>query len=141
MSRTSREIESREHETMDEYDMDYANPLSLPYGIAKEGFSYAWVNTNIKGVHNLRVEEMTRKRWVTVPADRNINVSLDPLGRNPLSTQFNTYKDLILMERPDHYSKRETQYQNHKTENQIKSLRGVGDDHGRSAPSHSINSF
>ena len=141
MSRSTREVETRAHEAIEEYDMNYADPFSLPPGVAKEGFSYAWVNTDIRGQPTKKVEEMTRKLWTIVPADRSPYKNFDPLDRNPLSSIGITYKDVILMERPERYTKMETDRLNHKTANQINSLRGVVNDHTSSAPSRHINSF
>jgi hypothetical protein len=141
MSRSTREVESRAHEAIEEYDMNYADPFSLPPGVAKEGFSYAWVNTDIRGQATKKVEEMTRKLWTIVPADRSPYKNFDPLDRNPLSSKGITYKDVILMERPERYKKMETDRLNHKTKTQLSSLTGVNNDHSGVMQSRPINSF
>ncbi len=142
MTRNNREAELRVHEMRDEYNMDYVSPLALPPGVAKEGYSYRYVCTGIKGAENFRVEEMAAKGWTLVPADRAPKFDLDPLDRNPLSKKYICYKDVILMERPDVFCKKSTAAFNEMNANKIKSLRGVSNDIGSFArPLNSINSF
>jgi len=142
MTRSTRDSEKRIHEKREEYNMDFLSPLDLPPGVAKEGYSYHFVNTAIKGDNTFRVEEMAAKGWTPVPADRSSRAVLDPLDRNPLSKKYISYKDVILMERPEIYSKKETAAFNHLNNNKIRSLRGVSNDigsFGRQATS--INRF
>jgi len=142
MSRTTRESTTRPHEMRDEYNMDYISPLALPPGIAKEGYSYRWVNTGIKGEANFRVEECAAKGWTLIPVDRMPGASFDPLERNAISRKYISYKDVILMERPDIYCKKSAMAFNEMNNNKIKSLRGVSNDIGSFAqPLNSINSF
>jgi len=142
MTRSTRENETRIHEIRESYDMDYISPLSIPPGVKKEGYSYAFVRKEIKGQDDFRVEEMAAKGWTPVPADRAPNYSFDPLDRNPLSKKYICYKDVLLMERPDIFSKKETERFNEHNANKIKSLRGVSNDIGSFArPLNSINSF
>ena len=142
MSRTTRDSETRIQEVREEYNMDYISPFTLPSGVKKDGYSYRWVNTGIKGEANFRVEEMAAKGWILVPADRAPGYSFDPLERNTLSRKYISYKDVILMERPDIYCKKATQAFNELNANKIKSLRGVSNDLGGfSSPLTSINSF
>lgn len=143
MTRNTRDSETRIHEMRDEYNMGYVSPLSLPPGVAKESYSYRWVNTGIKGGESFRVEEMAAKGWTLVPADRYpSSYTFDPLERNSLSKRFITYKDLILMERPEIYSKQEITKFNELNANKIKSLRGVTNDLSSfTKPLNSINSF
>lgn len=140
MSRSTRDSEARIHEERPEYSMDYLSPLDVPFGVKKEGYSYRWVNTGIKNEPNFRVEEMAAKGWTLVPNDRAPGRSFDPLGRNPLSNKYIAYKDVILMERPDIYCKRDTEAFNYKNANTIKSLRGVTMGNGNGTVA-SINSF
>ena len=141
-NRSTRDSETREHEMLESYNMDYLSPLSIPEGVKKEGYSYAWVRKEVRGQDDFRVEEMAAKGWTPVPADRAPSFSFDPLDRNPLSKRFFTHKDLILMERPEIFSKKETAAFNALNANKLKSLRGVSDDMGSFAsPIRSINSF
>lgn len=140
MSRSTRDSETRIHEERPEYSMEYMSPLSIPFGVQKEGYTCRWVNTGIKGEANFRVEEMAAKGWTLVPADRAPGRTFDPLGRNPLSNKYIAYKDVILMERPDVYTKRETEAFNYLNSNKIKSLRGVTMGNGNNTVA-SINSF
>lgn len=142
MTRKDREVEMRTHEMREVYDSEYTSPLSIPPGVKKDGYSYRWVNTGIKGAENHRVEEMASKGWTIVPAERAPGFCFDPLGRNPMYKQFICYKDVILMERPEVYCKQATDAFNKYNDNRIKSLRGVSNDIGSfSRPLNSINSF
>jgi len=142
MTRTNREMETRIHEERESYNMDYISPLSIPDGVKKDGYSYAFVRKDIRGQDDFRVEEMAAKGWTLVPAERAKGITFDPLERNPLSKKYICYKDVILMERPEIYSKQETARFNKLNADKLKSLRGVSNDIGsfsRSLPS--INSF
>jgi hypothetical protein len=141
-NRSSRDSETREHEMLESYNMGYMSPLTLPPGVAKEGFDYYWAPKGIKGTENYEVERLAAKGWTLVPVSRAPNYSFDPLKRNPLSTEYICYKDVILMERPERFSKQETAAFNALNANKLKSLRGVSDDLGSFAsPIRSINSF
>lgn len=141
-TRSSRESETRPNEMLDEYNMDYVSPLSLPPGVAKEGYSYYWASKGVRGEEDFEVERLAAKGWTLVPVDRAPAYSFDPLKRNPLSAEYICYKDVILMERPEVFSKRETAAFNELNANKIKSLRGVSNDIGSFArPLNSINSF
>lgn len=139
----TRESELRSHEMRDEYDMDYVSPLRVPEGVKKDGFSYRWVNTGIKGEENYRIDEMASKGWALVPVDRGLGITFDPLGRNPLSKQYICYKDVVLMERPSIYSEREKSRLDKINRDKIKSLRGVTNDVGNMShtTTTSIDSF
>lgn len=142
MTRSTREAENRAHDTRPEYDTDYTGPLTIPPGVKKDGYSYRFVNTGIKGAESYRVEEMAAKGWTLVPADRAPGFCFDPLNRNPTYKQYICYKDVILMERPEIYCKQSTETFNRFNDNRIKSLRGVSNDVGSFAkPLNSINSF
>jgi len=142
MTRNNREVETRAHEMREVYDTEYTSPLAIPPGVKKDGYSYRWVNTGIKGVENHRVEEMAAKGWTIVPADRAPGFCFDPLERNPMYKKFICYKDVILMERPEIHCKQATEAFNRFNDNRIKSLRGVSNDIGSfSKPLNSINSF
>lgn len=140
--RSSRDAETRINEMLESYDMAYVSPLDIPHSVKKEGHSYAWVRKDVRGEADSRVEEMASKGWAPVPADRAPSFALDPLDRNPLSKKFFCYKDLLLMERPEVFSKRETAAFNKLNEDKLKSLRGVSNDIGSFVnPIKSINSF
>lgn len=139
----TRESELRSHEMRDDYDMDYVSPLRVPEGVKKDGYSYRWVNTGIKGEENYRIDEMASKGWVLVPVDRSPGITFDPLGRNPLSKQYICYKDVVLMERPSFYSDRDRARLDKINRDKIKSLRGVTNDVGNMShtTTTSIDSF
>ena len=143
MQRSNRESEKRANAMREEYNMEYVSPLALPPGVAKDGYSYRFVNTGIKGETNYRVEEMASKGWTLVPVDRAPSgYCLDPLGRNSLSQKCISYKDVVLMERPDIFCKKAKEAFNQMNENKIKDLRGVSNDIGSfTKPLNSINSF
>jgi hypothetical protein len=141
-TRSTRESETRANEIMESYNINQTSALDVPTSVKKEGYSYAWVRSNLRGEMDGRVEEMAAKGWELVSADRAKNAALDPLDRNPLAKKFYCYKDLILMERPEEFSRRETEALNRFNENKIRSLRGVSNDIGSFAsPTKSINSF
>lgn len=141
-TRSTREAENRANEMMETYSMNYVSGLEIPASMKKEGYNYAWVRSNLRGEMDGRVEEMAAKGWELVPADRAKNAALDPLDRNPMAKKFYCKKDLILMERPEEFSRRETEVLNRLNENKIRSLRGVSNDIGSFAsPIKSINSF
>lgn len=141
-TRSTREAETRANEMLESYNMNQSSALDVPARIKKDGYSYAWVRKDLRGEMDGRVEEMAAKGWALVPADRAGTTSLDPLERNPLAKKYYCYKDLILMERPEEFSRRETEELNRFNENKIRSLRGVSNDIGSfGAPIKSINSF
>lgn len=138
---STRESELRTNEMRANYDMDYVSPLRIPDSIKKDGFTYRWVNTGIKGEENYRMDEMASKGWVLVKVDRNPGLTFDPLGRNPLSKEYICYKDVVLMERPTHFSDREKNQLHSINKNKINSLRGVSNDMGGFGKTTSIDSF
>jgi hypothetical protein len=141
-NRSTREEETRNDEMLPTYNMGYVNPLSLPPGVQKEGFSYYWAPKGIRGEENYEVERLAAQGWTLVPVSRAPSYSFDPLKRNPLSAEYICYKDVILMERPKIFSEKETAAFNELNANKIKSLRGVSNDLGSFAsPIRSINSF
>lgn len=141
-TRSTREAESRTNEMMETYSMNYKSKLDIPTSIKKDGYNYVWVRSNLRGQMDGRVEEMAAKGWELVAADRAKNASLDPLDRNPIAKKWHCKGDLILMERPEEFSRRETEALRRLNENKIKSLRGVSNDIGSfAAPIRSINSF
>lgn len=141
-TRSTREAELREHDKRLEYNMGYVSPLALPPGVAREDYDYYWVAKDIRGEPCYEVERLAAQGWEIVPVDRAPGHSVDPLKRNPLSTQYFCYKDVILMERPLIFSQRQTADFNRKNSNILSSLRGVSDDFNSFAsPVRSINSF
>lgn len=141
-SRTSREAEKRSHETLETYDLDYTNPLFIPAAVKKEGYVYHWARKDIRGESDYRIEVLSSQGWTPVPMDRINNAFADPLERNPMSTKFSVFKDVLLMERPEIYSKKAAEQFNELNANKLKSLRGVSNDiSGFAKPLNSINSF
>ena len=130
MARITREAETRTNDMREIYDTDYTSPLSIPPGVKKDGYAYRWVNTGIKGAESYRVEEMAARGWSIVPADRAPGFTFDPLDRNPMYKKFICYKDVVLMERPQVYSDKETERLHRLNDSKIKSLRGVSNDMG-----------
>jgi hypothetical protein len=142
MARITREIETRAHEMRDTYDMDYISPLTIPHGVKKDGYSYRWVNTDIKGAETYQVETRGAQGWTLVPADRAPSYCFDPLNRNPTFKDYIRHKDVVLMECPDEIVKRSTEALHRFNDQRIKSLKGVSNDIGSfSKPLNSINSF
>jgi len=142
MTRTTREEEGRINETHDQYSMEYVSPLALPPGVARDGYSYRAVNTNIKGEPNYRVESLATQGWELVPASRCKKRNSDPLGRNAAHKEYLAYKDVIFMEIPTHIFKARENAFHQKTTQVVKKLHGVSNDIGSfSKPLNSINSF
>jgi hypothetical protein len=128
MTRINRETETRAHEMRDVQYMEYVNPLSVPYGVAKEGYVYHWARRDVKGQPDYRVETLAQKGWTLVPADRAVHKTHDPLGRDPLAAKWICYKDNILMERPAEMSKREKAMQEQRSIEKMRMIRGVQND-------------
>jgi hypothetical protein len=141
MTRTPRNVETRINEMREIYDMEYVSPLSLPPGVAKDGYSYHWATREVRGDPVYRVEELAQKGWTLVPAERANGWIGDPLGRNPLSQKYICYKDTILMERPEIYSKNEIDSLNRRNAKIVNSLDGVSNDFGSFTPINTIRSF
>jgi len=141
-TRTTREAETRDHEMLETYDLEYANPLTLPPGVAREGYVYHWARKDIRGESDYRIEELCRLGWEPVPIERMKKAFADPFGRDPLAQKFPVFKDVLLMERPKILSDRQKAKFNEHNANKLKSLRGVSNDLGSFAsPINSINSF
>jgi hypothetical protein len=143
MNRINREREIRASALSNTYEMEFTNPLSLPPGVAKDGFVYHWGRMSVKGKDDYRLEELLKEGWSVVPAERAESyVNLDPLNRNPLGKQFICQKDVILLEKEAKLVNERTRLFNEGNANKIKSLRGVSNDIGSFArPLNSINSF
>lgn len=143
MSRISRESETRANETRPIYDMEFANPLSLPPGVERDGYVCHWGRISVQGKDDFRLEELLQQGWTLVPAERAKSyVNLDPLNRNPIGNQFICKKDVILLEKEAKLVHERTRQFNEANANKIKSLRGVSNDLGSFArPLNSINSF
>lgn len=143
MTRVNRIEESRDHDLRETYSTDYISPLSLPPGVAKEGYSYHWGRKDVKGQDDFRLEELIAQGWTPVPAERSTTPYLgDPLGRNPLAQQFICKKDLLLLERPEIHSKRQQEEFYRKCNSRLTSLRGVSNDLGGFGRKNTIiNSF
>jgi hypothetical protein len=140
--RTSRESETRNHEMLDIYDIDYANPLSIPPEARREGYDFHWTRASNGGDMDYRVQELLNNYWTPVPPERLGKANLDVFDTNPLSKKVQSYKDVILLERPSEYSKRQHKKLAEFNDNRIKSLRGVSNDMGAFTQTHhAINSF
>lgn len=125
--KSTRESEQRVHEMIEEYNMDHRSQLDVPKGVRKEGYDYYWAATNIRGQDVYDVERLAAKKWTIVTADRAPNYAHDPLKRNPYSGKYIATKDLVLMERPEKYSKMERDAFHRMADDRVKSLRGVRD--------------
>ncbi len=143
MSRSTREAETRAHEKRTTYSMEYTSPLSLPPGVAREGYVYHWGRLSVKGKEDYRLEELLKDGWSVVPAERaDSHINLDPLDRNPYGKKYICEKDVILLEQEESLVKERTTRFNEHNANKIKSLRGVSNDIGSFArPLANINSF
>lgn len=144
--KSTRESEARAHEMVEEYNMEYTSPLTIPHGVKKEDHEYYWATTNIRGQPVYEVERLCAKKWDLVPKDRAPNYAHDPLQRNPYCGQYIATKDGILMERHKRYSEMERAAFHHMNTTKIKSLRGVRDSFGNASSdgaftSNRINSF
>ncbi len=143
----NRENEARIHEELDDYSMDYMSPLDVPHGVKRQGYSYHWATTSVRGENVNEVENLLRKKWQMVPADRSPNHLHNPLGRNPYAEKYISTKDLILMERPTIYSVKENAAFNARCAHKVRSLIGVKDTFGLAPNSfggygtNRINSF
>ncbi len=100
MLKSSREREKREHSQLMEYNMGYVSPTDLPHGLARDGYEYYWASKDIRGEITYEVEQLCAKGWELIPSDRCPGYNPDPLKRNPYSSQYFTYRDVILLERP-----------------------------------------
>ena len=122
----SKARESREMEMREEFDMMYVSPFSIDK-IREEGKSYRWVRTGIKGQEDWRFDEAERQGWEAVPSSRSPFKATDALKRKRYN-DFITYKDTILMERPERYCKAEMLRDSQIRYNTIRNLRGVSND-------------
>lgn len=140
--KTSRDNEARINDSLENYSMEFQSGFYVPEHVKRDGYSYKWVRKEVRGQHDNRLEQMASQGWVPVPADRGgSELNLDPLDRNPLSKKFYTNNDLIFMERPSVYCKREKR-ELHELNNSRLKLKGVTNDTvGRGNQHNSINSF
>lgn len=123
--RTTRDEETRDEEILTEWNLEPVNPFDLPEGVYREGYDYHYTRLSIKGDRDYRVEELTGRGWKLVPGSRAPNRYIDPLSENSLSKDYITKKDLILMERPSVYSKREKEYLQKINEQRTRALPGM----------------
>lgn len=119
--RSTRLAESRSNEMLKQYNMEYANPLDMPEGVAREGFKYAWANKDAPH----QVENMCRQGWEVVPSDRAPTYALDPFRRNENLSAFIWYKDAILMEIPEILHQKIQAYNQSLADEKIRGLQGV----------------
>lgn len=124
---STRDSELRIHSMIEEYSMDYLSPLHIPHEIKKEGFSYYWASLEVGGKMTNDVNDLLRKGWTLVPAERSPNFAHDPLGRNPHNGKYICIKDMILMERPEVYLKKEREFFHRSNNSRMRSLQGVRD--------------
>lgn len=124
--RTTRDEETRDAELMAEWDFEPANPFDLPPGVYKDGFDFHWTRYRLRDERDhSRIEEMTTKGWKLVPGSRSPNRYIDPLSDNSISKDYIVKKDLILMERPSVFSKREKEYLERLNEQRTRALPGM----------------
>ena len=122
----TRETTTRDAESIDDYDMGYVSPLTIPEEVKKDGYSYAWVNSGVND-NSFNVEDRLRQRWQLVPVDRAPHMAVNALGRNSIAKDYISYKDLVLMERESKYDSLERARLQKINDDQIKSLTGVTD--------------
>lgn len=140
--RTTRASETRAHEELPSYDMEYRSPLHVPEHVKKPGYDYYWPARSIRGEATSQVDDLLRKGWTLVPADRFKNVIHNPLNAaDAVAKQFVCYKDVILMERPEEFGIREKKAFYAKNENKMRNLRGVTSDTGSFSRISRIGSF
>jgi len=125
-TRTTRDEETRDMHLSENFKFGNANPYDLPRGVFREGYSFHWGRTYVKGLIDNNLEHLMRKGWELVPASRTTGTSLAPLNRNPLSKEFICTYDTILMERPIDYRKREIKEEQRITEEKTRLLPGIG---------------
>lgn len=98
------------------------NILGVPPEVKKEGYVYKWINTNIRGIDEHKVQTAMWNHWVKVPADRS---SVKYYSRSGRDAEDMNVKDVVLMEREEEWSKQDRQYQNQIAQDRVSSLRGV----------------
>ncbi len=127
---TSREERiTRDDDTREEFVMNYSSPLAIVDRFKEDGMDYRWARRSTQGQDDFRIEELSLQGWTPVPASKAPKFTADPLNRNPLSKEFITYKDTLLMQRPSKYSNYEREQLKLKNRDQIRNLRGVSDDY------------
>lgn len=139
--RTTRDDETRDKELLEEWNFDYADPFDLPPGVWREGFDFHYARRDVKGQTDYRIEDLMRRGWKLVPANRATTMSIDPFSQNSLSKDFINKKDLILMERPTIFAKREHEALNKQIVDRTRSLPGVERDTATFTTRNTINSF
>lgn len=125
--RDLREDETRAAERGMEYIND--NHLTVPRELRREGYEYHWASSAIGGEIDHSLEQLLRKFWDLVPADRSKGFNRDPLKRNPLSDKWICYQSSVLMERPEAYRSREREYKRGERMQVEGSLEGVENDY------------
>jgi hypothetical protein len=131
MTRLTREMETRSQEMLPAYSMRYKSSLSIPPGVAKEGYTYYWAQYALRGEPTYQVEDLAGRGWSLVPADRAKIKSTDLLGRNPLSQKYICVKDLILMECPSEVANYYLEQNRKFNESRVKGMRHVTTDNIR----------
>ena len=127
---TSREERITRDDVMrEEFSMNYTSPLDIVERIREDGMNYRWARRTTQGQDDFRIEELSLQGWTPVPASKAPRFTADPLNRNPLSKEFITYKDVLLMQRPSKYSDYERDQLRLRNRDQIRNLRGVSDDY------------
>lgn len=73
--------------------------LQKPPCRQEPGKVYMWARKDIRGIDDHRIEDLESEGWEVVEKEKSTSSKIlgDPLGRNPLSSRFYTYKDTILM--------------------------------------------
>ncbi len=141
-TRVTRVAETRDHEMLTQYDMEYKSALDVPDRLKLDGYSYKWVLRSAANQPTHDVETASAQGWTLVPADRDVRTSSrDPLKRDPTASEYVCVKDVILMERPSIFSKRELSALNDKNDFVMRSLQGVSTDYLNDTNSSRLRSF
>jgi hypothetical protein len=139
--RTTRDDETRDKELLEEWTFELINPFDLPPGVYREGFDFHWARRDVRGITDYRIEDLMRKGWKLVPANRAENMYIDPLSQNNYSKDFINRRDTILMERPSIYAKREKDAERKLIKDRTRALPGVEPDTATFSTRNSISSF
>ncbi len=105
------------------------NNLAVPDQVKQEGYEYHWASSAFRGEIDYSLEQLLRKFWLMVPVEKAKGYNRDPLKRNPLSDKCICHQELVLLERPIAYRKREVEARDDTWDQTLGSLEGVKDDY------------
>lgn len=100
--RKSRGLDCRKGDSKENrpvYNMKYVSMTYVPEHVKKNGYTYFWERTSIKGGADSALDASIRRGWQPVPLDRDPSLFSDILDRNPLSRKYICKGDVILLER------------------------------------------